>query len=423
MTKKIGDSGSISNNKDHSDSVSNIGDSSLATEYSLPPPPQLYKDPASEITNASDGDTGFWHRASASGSNSRNTSVTSPPDANNPFQASNKHFFLNSTPHEINMQGDSGFQFLNASGNSPFVKGYTSPFRNRRESCNNRYSPYRTNTSHKNPLIPLTVRIAHFTAHCVQVQNFALVNQYHMQAAKVESKRYQVLCQQSQSPAYTTAINNMYDCYHGVILDQMERNLQGDYSVIQTGPVKFTVDSSSQEDMSPRAAAKRLAAMQSSTDGVVGTSATEAPPIDGALASSQVLPSVHAANRLQFDTTQASISTPSRQSPPVLGVLSQEQQDIGSANSPVVQILNRWYLRNYHFPYPTENIFNIVSEATGLSVNQVNKWYSNRRQRDENVKTAGERAQLRKERAQLGAAAQEQEETVLRQCSDQPLTC
>ena len=57
----------------------------------------------------------------------------------------------------------------------------------------------------------------------------------------------------------------------------------------------------------------------------------------------------------------------------------------------------------------------IISEATGLSVNQVNKWYSNRRQRDGNVKTAGERAQLRKERAQRGAAAQEQEEAVLRQ--------
>ena len=151
------------------------------------------------------------------------------------------------------------------------------------------------------------------------MQNFALLNQYHTQAAKVESKRYQVLCQQSRSPAYTTAINNMYDCYHGVILDQMEQNLQGQRSVNQTGPIEFIMDSSSQEDMSPLAAAERLAAMQSSADGVVGTSATEAPPTDEALASSQVLPSVHAASRLQYDTTQASMSTPFDQSPsPVL---------------------------------------------------------------------------------------------------------
>ena len=320
----------------------------------------------------------------------------------------------------MNTQGDSGFQSFNTSGNSPFVKGYASPFPSRRESHNNRYSPYATNTSHRNTPIPLTVRIAHFTAYCVQVQNFALLHQYHTQAAKVESKRYQLLCQQSQSPTYSTAINNIYDCYHGVILDQMEQNLQGNNPMTQAGPTQLSMDSSSeQEDLSPLAAARRLASMQSATGGVAQewTSATKTPPADGALASSQVASSVLAANRPQSNSnTQASDSIlPGQTAPQVLTVVSQEQQEYGGANSPAVHIMDKWYLRNYHFPYPTQRILDIVSEATGLSANQVNKWYSNRRQRDGNVKTAGERTQLRKERVQRGAAAQEQEEAVLRQ--------
>ena len=412
-------------NKQHlSDKVSNnLGDSGQACESSMKLPPQLYQDPQSEITNTSeqtseqnqhrDGDAGLWDRGRISG----NTSVTSPADTNNAFQASNKPSFLNSTPHGMNTRGDSGFQSSNTSGNSPFVRGYTSPFPSRRESRNNRYSPYPTNTSHRNTQIPLTVRIAHFTAYCVQVQNFALLNQYHTQAAKVESKRYQVLCQQSQSPTYTKSINNMYDCYHGIILDQMEQNLQGKNSTSQAGSIPLNMDSSSQqEDLSPLAAARRLAAMQSSMDGVAQawTSATETPPVDGALASSQPSSSVLAADRSQSNgNTQASdsIQSPSQ----VLPIVPQEQQESGGANSKAVDIMDKWYLRNYHFPYPTQRILDIISEATGLSVNQVNKWYSNRRQRDGNVKTAGERTQLRRERAQHGAAAQEQEEVALRQ--------
>ena len=142
----------------------NFDDSGQATGYSMPPPPEeLYQDQAIEITNMTQqtkaqnechgGETGFWDRASASGRNSGKRSVTSPTDANNPVQASNKHAFLNSTSHT---QGDSGFHSFNASGNSPFVKGYTSPFPSRRESRNHRYSPYQTKTSPKNPLIPLT---------------------------------------------------------------------------------------------------------------------------------------------------------------------------------------------------------------------------------------------------------------------------
>ena len=177
--------------------------------------------------------------------------------------------------------------------------------------------------------------------------------------------------------------------------------------------MQLNMDSSSpQEELSPLAAARRLAAMQSSTGGVAQarTSATETHPADEALASSQPT-----ANRSQSNGhTQASISTPSGQSPsPVLPIVPQEQQESGGANSQAVQIMDKWYTRNYHFPYPTQRILDIISEATGLSVNQVNKWYSNRRQRDGNVKTAGERTQLRKERAQRGAAAQEQEEAVL----------
>ena len=421
----------VNNTQHFSDRVSNnLSDSGQATEYNIPPPPELYQGPASEITNTSEqtnpqnqqhgGDTGLWDRASASGRNLGNTLVMSPPNANNAFQASNKPPFLNSTAHGMNTQGDGGFQSFNTSGNSPFVKGYTSPFPSRRESRNNRYSPYPTNTSHRSTPIPLTVRSAHFTAYCVQVQNFALLHQYHTQAAKVESKRYQVLCQQSQSPTYTTVINNMYDCYHSIILDQMEQNLQGNNSIAQTGPVRLNMESSSQQDdLSPLAAARRLAAMQSSTGGVAQawTSTTETPPADGALASLQVASSVLAANRPQNNgNTQASISTPSGQSPsPVLPIVSQEQQESGGANREAVQIMDQWYTRNHHFPYPTQRILDIISEATELSVNQVNKWYSNRRQRDGNVKTAGERTQLRRERAQRGAAAQEQEEAALRQ--------
>ena len=76
--------------------------------------------------------------------------------------------------------------------------------------------------------------------------------------------------------------------------------------------------------------------------------------------------------------------------------------------------MDKWYERNRSYPYPTQRIYDMISVATGVTEEQVKKWFGNRRQRDGNVKTAGERAQLKKERAKRGKAAQEQEEAMLR---------
>lgn len=56
--------------------------------------------------------------------------------------------------------------------------------------------------------------------------------------------------------------------------------------------------------------------------------------------------------------------------------------------SPVaIKVLTSWYDRNKEHPYPTHDTTQILATAAGnMTIEQVQKWFSNRRMRDRNTK-------------------------------------
>ena len=336
-------------------------------------------------------------------------------------QGNTGQHFHHSTPNGMNTHGDGGYQSLDQSLNSPFLKGYISPVTTGRKPSTNRYSPYPRETSRNkiNPPMPLTVRTAQVVSRCIQMENHSLLNKYHMDAATIESQRYQDLCKQSTAPVNTTAINNLHDLCHEALLDCLEHDLQEQQSMYGKSPIKFNMDSSTERltlhtDLTPLGAAGRLAEMQHSTEATLQQQNTSA-------AAAEQNASLQHMSDARFQQVMPSSSNShlknqTRHDRHVLAIVS-EANSTGLVFGQAVKIMNKWYERNYHFPYPTHRIIDIIRGATGLSVEQIKRWFNNRRQRDGNTCTMSraEISQLQKERCQRGSVAQEQEEALLRQ--------
>jgi hypothetical protein len=47
----------------------------------------------------------------------------------------------------------------------------------------------------------------------------------------------------------------------------------------------------------------------------------------------------------------------------------------------VVDILNKWFVENQNYPYPDENMTNILAKEANISAKQVRKWFANKRVR------------------------------------------
>ena len=47
----------------------------------------------------------------------------------------------------------------------------------------------------------------------------------------------------------------------------------------------------------------------------------------------------------------------------------------------VVDILNKWFVENQNYPYPDENMTNILAKMANISAKQVRKWFANKRVR------------------------------------------
>ena len=65
-------------------------------------------------------------------------------------------------------------------------------------------------------------------------------------------------------------------------------------------------------------------------------------------------------------------------------------------NSVAVRILSSWYQRNKEHPYPSHETCEVMSKASNISVEQVKKWFFNRRMREGNTKHLSQIAARRK---------------------------
>lgn len=67
-----------------------------------------------------------------------------------------------------------------------------------------------------------------------------------------------------------------------------------------------------------------------------------------------------------------------------------------SSNTIAHRIMNNWYERNKEHPYPSYDTAEVIAKAGGITVEQVKKWFANKRLRHKNTKHITEIAKRRK---------------------------
>ena len=355
--------------------------------------------------------------------------VEGPPNPlTSPYEAGNLHFF-HSTP---NGQGTTptavaGSPAVGPSGYSPFMAGYKSPINNR---GNNRFSPYsvRPRNREQTPAMPLTVRIAQLSAQCFQVGKIPEYIQYQNQAVMIESKRYQQLCQNAPSSAET--INQFYNYHHGELLDHLEMNLQslGSMNMQGQGALNFPMfnKQSAAQNMHPKPYSSirpQFVAGNTRTPFAAGSADMLETSLMGSADkrnSTSGSDNTNQSGARSRHSSHANIS-PTEIPRSILNALakaSTSNEEYNNAmpdiNALASRVMNKWYERNHQWPYPKIRTCEIIAEETHITVDQVKKWFQNKRQRDNNTRPKSEIAQLRKEKEKSGLTTQ-QEEELLRQ--------
>ena len=69
-----------------------------------------------------------------------------------------------------------------------------------------------------------------------------------------------------------------------------------------------------------------------------------------------------------------------------------------SLSETAVRIMERWYERNVDHPYPSYDTAEVMARAGGIEVEQVKKWFANKRMRTRNTKPLSEIARRRRKR-------------------------
>ena len=70
-----------------------------------------------------------------------------------------------------------------------------------------------------------------------------------------------------------------------------------------------------------------------------------------------------------------------------------------------IKVMTRWYEQNMEHPYPGPDAAEVMATAGGITVDQVRKWFSNKRRRSGNTRTLGQIAATRHRGRQMLAEA------------------
>ena len=172
----------------------------------------------------------------------------------------------------------------------------------------------------------------------IELQQF-----YRLQAAQLESDRYAALCHTQPTPWLLPNINSFYDQQHHALIDRIEKSLH----------------------------------------------LLESPGTTKRKAETQVI------NISPIDQHSPSISPPSGGS----HVVRTSTRTSPVLNAVAVRIMTNWYERNKEHPYPSYATAEVIGKAGDVSVEQVKKWFANRRMRGRNTKTLTQIAQRRQKKS------------------------
>lgn len=160
---------------------------------------------------------------------------------------------------------------------------------------------------------------------------------YRTQAAELETQRYRALCQAINNSWMISSINRLYDHQHVALISRIE----GSLSLVEEKTQLL----------------QRLQKKQ---------------------------------NNSQHATVKedSSLLTVGDSAMPVSVQDSKKKHNYFTALNPVaVRIMSSWYERNKEHPYPSYDTCEVMAKAARVTVEQVKKWFANRRLREGNTKS------------------------------------
>ena len=191
------------------------------------------------------------------------------------------------------------------------------------------------------PVIPVIVRSCQMNLRFLKLigSEFGshcseLQSFYVHQSAELETARYSALTQAHGNTWLVTSINAQYDHQHHVLLDRVELSLRR---------------------------------------------------VEQQLIPKSTSPKATSPKPLQKPTSAPHDTTPTL-SPPT-------HSKVGPA---AIRLMQTWYDRNLEHPYPDINTMRMMANTTHITVEQVKKWFANRRQRQGHTKKISEIVNRRK---------------------------
>ena len=202
-------------------------------------------------------------------------------------------------------------------------------------------------SDHITPQIPLVIRCARLQ---VSLQNILksdkeraehLLQFYKIQSARIESDRVINLCKSTDTPTVLPIVNQYFDMQQHALIDNIEIQI---HCLLH----KFLAPASSVKQ-DTAVLKKRISPFTSAT----------------ASDKNDILDIL---NRCTENNQHQKKSKPN------------------PLNSLAVRIMNNWYERNRHNPYPSNETAEVIGKAGNITAEQVKKWFANKRMRSSNTK-------------------------------------
>ncbi len=222
-----------------------------------------------------------------------------------------------------------------------------------------------TSLGHTLPAAPLSVRVGHLhlqfqTLRSQHPANIPALEGFYMeQAARIEDQRFSTLQHTQHTPWLMASINNYYDIQHHTLITRIENSL----ALLHTPTLSILA---STPKSSPKVKATNY--NQHLSNAMEGSATSELPP-------KTLTPTLPATPR----------------APP-----TQVFRKCSTLNPVAVRIMSNWYERNSEHPYPSYAAAEVMGKAGNITVEQVKKWFANRRRRQGDTKSIDEIARRRK---------------------------
>ena len=264
--------------------------------------------------------------------------------------------------------------------------------------------------------IPITSRAAMLQVSFTQLKTLfpasvsALRDFYHMQSASMETSRYKQLCLAENTAWIKPSINYYFDLEHHALIDSLESRLDCLKYGATLDPRSIPCNLSPAAVPTPPPAHTKVKVTKPAPAHVNSHIYKQLPTytVPQALSTSPFLTALPwnspTSGALNWFSTPPHQSSPQPVYSPRTFIPTSQAPETSAKRNPMnkplsliaVRVMQNWYDRNSEHPYPSHDTCTVMAKAGGITVEQVKKWFANKRLRNGQTKSIREIARRRK---------------------------